>query len=190
MAFIREYLIDLNAQQAAIRAGYAEDVNRECHRGANLLAMPHIAAVVKSELAKRSERVEIRQDVVLKEALRLATSDMRRAFKTDGTMKNVHDWPDDVAAFIASIKVNELYAGSGRERAQIGVIREVKLWPKVQALELLAKHLGILQAKVELTGPNGGPVQYENVTDKELVDKAREALAVLAAKDDDKDDGK
>ena len=61
--FVAEYLIDLNATQAAIRAGYSEKTARFI--GAENLTKPNIAAAVAAAVAKRSERTEITQDYVL-----------------------------------------------------------------------------------------------------------------------------
>ena len=61
--FVAEYLVGLNATQAAIRAGYAKksaDVE-----GSRLLANAKVAAAVAAAQAKRSERTEITQDYVL-----------------------------------------------------------------------------------------------------------------------------
>ncbi len=61
--FVSEYLIDLNATQAAIRAGYAK--SGASVEGTRLLANAKVAAAVAAAQAKRSERTEITQDYVL-----------------------------------------------------------------------------------------------------------------------------
>lgn len=62
-AFIREYLVDLNATQAAIRAGYSE--RTACEQASRLLADVKIAELVKAAMDKRAERTEITADYVL-----------------------------------------------------------------------------------------------------------------------------
>ena len=167
--FIAEYLVDLNAQAAARRAGYTPLKDGTCHHGSDLLKEPYIAQCVKEALDRRQTRVEVKQDDVLREAMRLGYSDLRKAFNRDGTMKPVHEWPDDVASFISSVKISEIY-GRGKGRPVIGQLKEIKLWSKVSALELLAKHLGILIEKHEIHGKDGGPVEVQilKIGDKEI----------------------
>ncbi|MCF4151765.1 terminase small subunit [Dethiosulfovibrio sp. F2B] len=62
-AFVSEYLVDLNATAAAIRAGYSERSARKI--GANLLTLPHIQAAIQEAMTERRERVEVTQDYVL-----------------------------------------------------------------------------------------------------------------------------
>ncbi len=72
-AFVREYLVDLNATQAAIRAGYSERTANE--QGARLLANVSVAAAIEAAIAARSERTEITQDMVLERWWAIATAD-------------------------------------------------------------------------------------------------------------------
>lgn len=62
-AFVREYLVDLNATQAAIRAGYS--ANTAAVIGHENLRKPQISIAVESALAAREQRTEITQDYVL-----------------------------------------------------------------------------------------------------------------------------
>lgn len=140
-AFVQEYLIDLNATQAAIRAGYSPDSARQ--EGSRLLS--HAAIQTALELAKeqRSKRTEISADRVLRELLALATSDLRKCFDPSGALLPPHSWPDDVAPAMASIEVEELFEGQGQDRTQIGYTKKVKFWDKNTALDKLGRHLGL-----------------------------------------------
>jgi len=62
-AFVEEYLVDLNATAAAIRAGYSAKSARKV--GSNLLTLPHVQAAIEEAMAERRERVEVTQDYVL-----------------------------------------------------------------------------------------------------------------------------
>ena len=62
-AFVNEYLVDLNATQAAIRAGYSEKTASEM--GYENLSKPQIADAIQKAMEKRSGRTEIDQDYVL-----------------------------------------------------------------------------------------------------------------------------
>lgn len=61
--FVKEYLVDLNARQAAIRAGYSEKTAQE--QSSRLLSNVKVAKAVQTEMDKRSERTEINADYVL-----------------------------------------------------------------------------------------------------------------------------
>ena len=62
--FVQEYLIDMNATQAAIKAGYSDKSAKEI--GCENLTKPNIAKAIQTAMDKRSERLEITQDSVLK----------------------------------------------------------------------------------------------------------------------------
>lgn len=68
-AFVREYLIDLNATQAAIRAGYSAKTAQE--QGSRLLSNVMVATAISEAAARRAERVEIDADYVLRQAVKL-----------------------------------------------------------------------------------------------------------------------
>ena len=72
--FIKEYLVDLNATQAAIRAGYSAKMARQM--GAENLSKPYIAAEIQKAMDERSERVGIKADDVLREIASIAYDDI------------------------------------------------------------------------------------------------------------------
>lgn len=147
--FVQEYLLDLNATQAAIRAGYSSRTAEQ--QGPRLLGYAGVKRAIQAAQAKRAERVEVKQDEVLRELLRVAMADLRDAFDDAGKMRPVSEWPDSVAAFISSIEFDDA-----------GGVKKVRLWPKVSALELLGKHLKLFTEKVEHTGKDGGPLKIES----------------------------
>ena len=156
--FVREYLVDLNATQAAIRAGYAV---RSAGQQAEVLLKNHeIAAAVQHEMNRRAERTGITAEVVLQELLRLARADISEAFNEDGTLKPIKQIPEDVRRAISAVEVDELFEGRGNDRAHVGYTRKVKFWDKRGALELLGKHLKLFTDKVE----HSGSVSYAVVT--------------------------
>lgn len=140
-AFVQEYLIDLNATQAAIRAGYSQDSARQ--EGSRLLSHAAIQAALELAKEQRAKRVEITADRVLRELLALATSDLRKCFDPSGALLPPDSWPDDVAPAMASVEVEELFEGQGKDRTQIGFTKKVKLWDKNTALDKLGRHLGL-----------------------------------------------
>lgn len=137
--FVKEYLVDLNATQAAIRAGYSKKTAGAA--GGRLLQDATILAQINLAKTERAERVEVTADLVLAELLKIARVDLSQMYTERGELKNIHDIPEDVRRAIAGIEVDELWEGRGRDAQQIGLTKKVKLWDKPRALELLGKHL-------------------------------------------------
>lgn len=136
--FVRQYLVDLNATQAAVRAGYS--VKTAYRQGADLLQKTSIREAIEKAQAKRARRVEVTQDYVLSNLVEVVERTMQRAPVTDRKGEQVTD-EEGRAVWTFDAK------GANR------------------ALELLGKHLGIFTDKVraEVSGPDGGPVASEIV---------------------------
>lgn len=139
--FCQEYLIDLNATQAYIRAGYkGRNPNA---RASELRSKPSIRARIEELLAYRSVRTGVNQDRVVQELARIAFLDPTKiADLNKGTVLN-YATEDDRAA-IASVKVKD-----GVDFTE----REVRFVDKLKALELLGKHLGMYQDNVNINTP-------------------------------------
>ena len=141
--FVEEYLVDLNATQAAIRAGYSPNTAQEI--GAENLKKPMIRAAVDAAMAERSARTGVNQDRVVRELARIAFVKITDVANSDGTIKT--DASDDDLACIESIKVKRSDNDTG-----FMFEREVKLSSKMKALELLGKHLGMFSDKLNIEG--------------------------------------
>jgi len=142
--FCDEYLIDLNATQAAIRAGYSPDSAKEI--GCENLTKPNIRAYIEKEIANRSKRTGINQDRVIRELARIAFVNANDVINmNEATLKA--DATEDDTATIASVKVKTIPTKEGE-----GVEREIRLADKLKALELLGKHLGMFKDKLEIEG--------------------------------------
>lgn len=159
--FVTEYLVDLNATQAAIRAGYAKDSAGVA--GSRLLKSAKVKAAVDAAISERAKRTEITADRVLQELWRIATSDIAKAFDGSGNLLPVHQMAPEARAALAGVETEELLDGQGEERKAVGQSRKVKHWDKVKALELVGKHLGMWKDKVEVSGEAGGPMVVEVV---------------------------
>lgn len=143
--FVEEYLIDLNATQAAIRAGYSEKTANEI--GAENLAKPSIAKAIQDALKERSERVQIDADYVLKRLVEIDQMDVLDIMDDDGNVKPLRDWPKIWRQYISNIETISMDDGKGW-------LKKIK-WPdKVKNLELLGKHIsvGAFKDKVEHSG--------------------------------------
>lgn len=148
-AFVREYLIDLNASAAYRRAGYTSgnpNVN-----GPRLLANDRIAKAVSAAQAARAQATGVTAERVLQELARLAFGDVRAIFTETGELRRPEDWPDDLAAAISSVELVTEAKGKG----VVEHVAKVRLWDKGRALELLARHLGMLNDKLKLEAGEG-----------------------------------
>lgn len=140
--FVDEYLVDLNATQAAIRAGYSAKTADQ--QGSRMLANVKVKQAVAEKQAQRSKRTGVNQDRVVLELAKVAFAKMTDIVDSNGKIKEDAS-PDDLAC-IESIKYKESdneYGGS--------VEREVKIASKLKALELLGKHLGMWSDKFNVT---------------------------------------
>ena len=142
--FVDEYLIDLNATQAAIRAGYSPDTAQQM--GSENLSKPVIRNAIDKAIAKRSRRTGINQDRVINEIAKVAF--LNPADVIDLNEAAVRDDADrDDTACIASVKVKTIPTDEG-----VISEREVKTYDKLRALELLGKHLGMFTDRVKMEG--------------------------------------
>lgn len=146
--FIDEYLVDLNATQAAIRAGYSKAAAASI--GSENLSKPEIQAELSKRQLDRQERTQVTQDRVVEELARLAFSDLRSLFKPDGTMKQPRELTAKEAACLSSIECFEKFEGAGEGRKQAGTVVKVRLWDKLAALDKLGRHLGMWTERMAL----------------------------------------
>ena len=144
--FVQEYLKDLNATQAAIRAGYSE---KTAYRiGSELLHKTSVREAVEKGRAKRAERTEITADRVVTELAKIAFADPR----------DLMEWgPNGVALKDCSTLTEEQAAGVAEVVEGSGGALRLKKHDKVKALELLGKHIGMFRDRVE-TDVSGGVV--------------------------------
>lgn len=176
-AFVREYLIDLNATAAYKRAGYKCDGKAATAASARMLANVSIQAAIQAATTKRAERVEVKADDVLREWLRLALSDIGHVMDFTGTdprLRAAKDIPEDARRAIASMKVRRYTEGGGDNAREVEVT-EFKFHDKLNALEKLARHIGLLKDTLEVTGKGGKDLELSDAD-------ARERIAVLESR--------
>ena len=218
--FVDEYLIDLNATQAAIRAGYSKKTARQA--GAENLSKPVIAEAIAAGKSELSRRAEITADMVLERFWNIATADpneliqLRRvccrychgedhayqwrdpeeyagalhaaeeagakALPNDdggyGFNPTFDPYPDCPRCFgeghmdahaLDTRKLSDrsrmLYAGAKVTKEGV----EIKMHDQAKALENVAKHLGMFVDRHEVTGKDGGPIQTESKSWREVL---------------------
>jgi len=170
--FVREYLVDLNATQAAIRAGYSARTAEQ--QGSRLLMNVEIAQAVQTGMDKRAKKIEITSETVLSEIAKLSFSNVRGLFDETGRLLPVHMLPDDIAASVSSVEVVTSRV-PGSEPVEVEHVSKIKFWDKRGSLELLGKHLKLFND----VGSKENPLHINKLPDDEL--DAR--LAALESKD-------
>ena len=143
-AFVLEYLVDLNATQAAIRAGYSK--KSAARIGVELLNKTQVSQAVAKAQERRAKKLEVNQETVIKELARIAFADPRSVFSwgPDGVMlRDSAELTDDEAVAVADVS---------ETRTESGGSIKAKLHDKVKALELLGRHLGMFTDKLEHSG--------------------------------------
>jgi len=174
--FVAEYLVDLNAKQAAIRAGYSP---RSAETNGNrLLRNAQVAAAVEAAKAERQARTEITADAVLQRLAAVAFGDVRELFGEDGSLKPVGELSEAAAAMLASLDVVMTLNDDG----SVTRTSKVRLNDRLRALELLGKHLGMFE-------PKAAPGSAENPIQLLIQHAQGTALPVVAnPPPDDEDD--
>ena len=136
--FVEEYLIDLNATQAAIRAGYSPETAKEI--GAQNLTKLNISAAIAKAMAERSKRTGVNQDRIVLELAKIAFVN-----PADVDISNPETATADDAAAIQSVKVKRFSTKDGG-----GTEREIRFHDKIRALELLGRHVGMWNDKLNV----------------------------------------
>ncbi|WP_237173028.1 terminase small subunit [Paracandidimonas lactea] len=173
--FVDEYLVDLNATQAAIRAGYSP---RSAKQHADvLMSRPHIAAAIAAAQAARTKRTEVDVDYVVRRLVEIDQMDVLDIMNDAMDLKPVSEWPRVWRQYLSGFDLAEMFEGRGEDRDLVGILKKIK-WPdKVKNLELLGRHLGMFREHVELTGKNGAPIEQVSIDTKEFAKIAKEMLS-------------
>ena len=179
--FVIEYLKDLNATQAAIRAGYSEHTARVI--GQENLTKPAIAAAIEDQINAQQARTLITSDRILREYGRLGFFDARKLFKEDGGLKRIVDLDIDEQAAIAGIDV----VTTGNAELGYGEITKVKLVDRKGALDSMARCLMMFNDKKTLAADESLTRLFENLSQDQCTRIAREYLAGADDPDDDED---
>jgi len=147
--FAQEYLKDLNATAAALRAGYAAGSAKVS--GHKLMHTPEVVALIEAAQAKLREKNDVTVERIVEELRRVGLSDLRQVFDEHGKLRSLADLPEEVAAMLASVKVVTRPVAGG-DKGDVEYVHEIKAWDKVRALELLGKYLGILVDRTKHEG--------------------------------------
>lgn len=168
-AFVAEYLLDLNATQAAIRAGYSA-ANAQAI-SSHLVADARIAQAIERGKAQRSKRLDIKQEDILTELSALANSRVDHyLIDDDGNVRLAPGAPDNAMAAIESIDRRKTVRESKDGDISITYDVKIKLHDKPRQLHLLGRHIGMFPNKIEVTGKNGGAIEHVTRIEQVIVD--------------------
>lgn len=162
--FVEEYLVDLNATQAAIRAGYSKRTAGSV--GGENLQKPEIQAAISAAQAERSKRTEITADRVLTELARIGFANMQDYMRVGADGDPYLDFSGltrEQAAALVEVTVEDFKDGRGDDARDVRRVK-FKLADKRAALVDIGKHLGMFKERIEHTGKDGGPIQTEDVS--------------------------
>lgn len=175
--FVREYLIDLNASQAAIRAGYSpKSIGRNICR---VMRRPRVRAAIAAAMAERERDLQIDARAVLREIARLGFANMLdyvRVEEDGSAALDLSGLTRDRAAAITEITLAEGAETTGRLRRGGKRVR-LKLADKPRSLFMLGQHLGLFPRGREEEGVRADAAGGPEMSDLEL---AQRILAIFA----------
>lgn len=157
--FVEEYMVDLNATQAAIRSGYsartAADIGRQ------LLRKTPVAVAIAERQTALSERTGVTAERVIAELAKIAFCDIRKAVRWGSVPSGEGSGGAYPVELVPSESIDDDTAAAVSEVSltQTGV--KIKMHDKRAALVDLGKHLGMFRERVEHTGADGGPIRME-----------------------------
>ena len=163
--FVKEYLIDLNATQAAIRAGYSIKTAQE--QAYQLLQKPSVQAAIAEAKKDRSAQTQIDANYVLNRLVEIDQMDVLDILTDEGNIKPVRDWPKVWRITLSGMDVNRLSSLEGSDGQTYESIMQKIKWPdKVKNLEMIGKHVtvGAFKEKLELSG--GLTLSHEQMLDE------------------------
>ncbi|MEZ1840297.1 terminase small subunit [Pseudomonas putida] len=147
--FVAEYLVDLNATQAAIRAGYAKKGAKD--QAYQLMQLPEVAQAIEQAMGERNKRLQVDADYVLQRLTEIDQLDLADIFDVDGKLMPIRQWP-----LIWRQMVKEVDMKTGK----------VKFHDKLRALELIGKHVNVNAFREQVN--HTGDLNFTDMTDEEL----------------------
>lgn len=177
--FVAEYLIDLNAKQAAIRAGYSARTAEV--QGSRLLGYAKISAEVAKGQVKIAAKLEVTVEKIAEELVKLGFSNMLDYIRVDAggdAYVDLTALDRDKAAAIQEVTVEDFKDGRGEGARDVRRVK-FKLADKRAALVDLGKYLGMFIERHEHSGKDGGPIQTQEVS---ALDALESRIAGIASR--------
>lgn len=152
--FVHEYLVDLNATQAAIRAGYSEKTAEVI--GFENIRKPNIEKAIQKAMDERAKRVDVTAERVLQELAHMAYDDIKNylSYRTEKTLLDYDDTGKPIIGYKQVVDVLDSDVVDTRNIQEISINNKgefkFKLYSKADALNALGKHLGMFTDKSEV----------------------------------------
>jgi phage terminase small subunit len=166
--FVEEYLIDLNATQAAIRAAYSKKNADKI--GHELLGKTRVSEAIKEAMDKRSQRTEITQDRVLQELAKVGFADIKNflSFNTALTTVGYDNKGGRIVDYVHVVQLKDSDEIDGTVVSEVSLKDgqlKFKLHDKMKALQDIGRHLGMFKDKVEHSGETSLTVVFDKGMD-------------------------
>lgn len=139
--FCEEFIIDLNATRAAIRAEYSAKTAQV--QSSRLLSNVMVQDYITELKTLRSERTAINADYVLNRHHDIDQLDVLDILDDNHGLKPIREWPKAWRISVSGIEISELFEGRGEDREHIGFLKKIKMPDKIKNLELLGKHVDV-----------------------------------------------
>lgn len=141
--FCNTYLIDLNATQAAIRAGYSKSTAKQI--ASENLSKPYLQDYIAELQAQLAEKAKVTPEMVIAELQKIGFSNIQDFLEQGNSITDISELPREVAACVKSIKKSVTEWGSGKD-AGTRTTTSFEIYDKLSALEKIGRHLGIFEA--------------------------------------------
>lgn len=140
--FALEYIVDLNGTKAAIRAGFSErTAAQQAHQ---LLQNPLVREEIDRQMDERRRRIRMDADRLLDRLCEEVDADIADIYNADGSTKPIHEWPRIFRqGLVTGMDVEELFAGTGEERHQVGLVTKPRFADRAVRIKMLGQHVGI-----------------------------------------------
>ena len=173
--FAAEYAVDLNGKQAAIRAGYSPHTAEQ--QASRLLRNVKVQQAVKAAVAERMKRVALSAENVLEQLRRLVMFDIRDLYRDDGTLREPHEWPDEVASAITGLDVEEIreYDAVTKRQVLVGFTKKPRVASRLEAIKLAMQYHQLIGADRLQDGALEPGAALGRSEDQQLVEIAKRA---------------
>ncbi|WP_457301299.1 terminase small subunit [Phyllobacterium sp. P5_D12] len=157
--FVSEYLIDLNAKQAAIRAGYSEKTAQQ--QASRLLLNVVVADEIAKKNKSRLDKLEYDAEQLLRELLEENNANLKQIYNMDGSIKPIHEWPDVFCTgLVTQIDTELIYSGTGKDRVLVGRVQSVKFnFERLKRQQLIGRHTNVQAFKEKVVIETTDPLQ-------------------------------
>jgi len=174
--FVGEYMVDLNATQAAIRAGYS--IKSAYSIGQENLTKPELEAAIDIAMKEREKRTLVTADRVVQELAKIAFSDIREFVEFEPVEVVVGNDKDGnpIKQKVNRVTIRPDSEVDGAVLAEVKQTQHgitVKPHDKMKALELLGRHLAMFTDKLQ-TSDSNFEILLADINEEEIEEARRE----------------